>query len=416
MEDGSESKVGSSTATLVVLVIVTFFTSLYMKGLNSGIPYYYDRIGYSATVGGTFVAVFTLSATVMRLIGGQITDHVRHMRVLLASLSVMFFGVALPAVWDGFAVAMASRVLQGSGFAVATNVMTVAVAGSSSKRHIGKRLGIKGAGTSLGTMLGALVSVWLLDDAGYRWFYVFYAALMLAALVAVLWLRRSRRRHAAEADIAPDAPSRPKAKGTGWIHDFIAPFLIPEAAPFMIISFAKRIPTGFCVAFILVFARHASIPMGASFFVVAGATTLVLRLAGGKVFDSDRSFLLLPLQSVQILGFIVFALFPSYATLLVAALGYGISVGTTSPLIKALLAKATPKEHWGAVNGELFFFSDIGKATSAFVGGLVIDALTKTLIPQIALGATILSSLLTAVGLLVGRFVWKGAERSQCAR
>lgn len=59
----------SATVSLIVLVAVAFFTVRYMKDLNSGIPLYYDSIGYSATVGGTFVAVFTLASTAMRLIG-----------------------------------------------------------------------------------------------------------------------------------------------------------------------------------------------------------------------------------------------------------------------------------------------------------------------------------------------------------
>ena len=402
----ADDKARASTTVLIVLVIVTFFTSLYMKGLNSGIPYYYDSIGDSAAIGGTFVAVFTLSSTVMRLVGGQITDHFPHYAVLLTSLGVMLAGVAVPMVFPVFYVAMLSRILQGGAFAVATNVMTVTIAGSSKKQHIGKRLGIKGAGTSLGTMCGAAVSVWLLETLGYRWFYAFYATLMVVALIAVLLLRRSQRRKGVDAAAtAGDAKGKGQAIG-GW-RGFIAPFLLPEAMPFMIISFAKRLPTGFCVAFILIFCRHAHIPAGATFFVVVGITTLIIRLTGGKVFDSDKSFLLLPLQSVQIAGFIVLCIWPCFATLMVAAVGYGISVGTTSPLIRALNVKATPKEHWGAVNGELFFFSDIGKAAAAFFGGLIIDAVSKTHIPEIALGATIVSSLLTALALLVGHFVWK---------
>lgn len=443
MGDKGKRTLSSATVSLIVLVAVTFFTALYMKGLNSGIPLYYDSIGYSATIGGTFVAVFTLASTVMRLVGGQVTDHFPHYKVLLGSLAGLGLGVAIPALWDNFYVVMGARVLQGASFALATNVMTVAVMGSASKKHLGRRVGIKGAGTSLGTMLGALVATWLLDSAGYQGFYLFYAGLMVVAIAAVVILHRSEKARAkrlgtadeagrksvagAENEGARKAASAKHGDATSTaaaqtasaaalsrtsssakpsfkqrVHAFIAPYLFPQVAPYLAISFARRVPKGLCISFVLVFAKHAGIAMGAAFFIAAGATTLICRLCGGKLFDSNKTWLLWPLLSVQIIGFAILAIAPSFATLLVAAVGYGISVGTSSPFVKTITAKATPKEHWGVVNGEVYFFGDMGKATGAFVGGLIIDATAKTLLPEIALGFALFTSAVTGIALLVG--------------
>lgn len=428
MGDKGKRTLSSATVSLVVLVAVTFFTALYMKGLNSGIPLYYDSIGYSATIGGTFVAVFTLASTVMRLVGGQVTDHFPHYKVLLGSLAGLGLGVAIPALWDNFYVVMGARVLQGASFALATNVMTVAVMGSASKKHLGRRVGIKGAGTSLGTMLGALVATWLLDSAGYQGFYLFYAGLMVVAIAAVVILHRSEAARAKRLGATDEATTSSHDGATGTaaapmasaaalsgttrpvkpsfkqrVHAFIAPYLFPQVAPYLAISFARRVPKGLCISFVLVFAKHAGIAMGAAFFIAAGATTLVCRLGGGKLFDSNKTWLLWPLLSVQIIGFAVLAVAPSFATLLVAAVGYGISVGTSSPFVKTITAKATPKEHWGVVNGEVYFFGDLGKATGAFVGGLIIDATAKTLLPEIALGFALFTSAVTGIALLIGR-------------
>lgn len=134
--------------SLVVLVVVTAFTALYMKGLNGGIPYYYDSIGYSATIGGTFVAAFAL----------------------------------------------------------ATNVMTVAVMSTASRKHMGRRVGIKGAGTPLGTMFGAVVATGLLDGIGFQGFFGFYVALMLVAMLMVFLLKRAERASARERPLLPEKP------------------------------------------------------------------------------------------------------------------------------------------------------------------------------------------------------------------
>lgn len=421
--------VNMSAVSLGVLVFVTFLTALYMKGLNSGIPLYYDSIGYSATIAGTFVAVFTIASTVMRLVGGQITDHFSHYKVLLVSLAGLLVGAVIPVASDEFAVVMLSRVIQGASFALATNVMTVAVMGSASKKHIGRRVGINGAGTSLGTMLGALLSTWLLDDVGYQGFYVFYAAIMLISIVVVIVLKRMELARAAddvdsetsatniETKASASGDDAPVTSSSGIMksnsaasdremrkertEDLVRSYFIPSLVPYLAISFARRLPKGFCISFVLIFAKHVGIEMGAAFFVAAGATTLMCRLFGGKLFDSDRIWLLLPLISVQVIGFALLAVMPSFVTLIVAAIGYGISVGTTSPFIKALTAKVTPEEHWGVANGELYFFGDMGKAVGAFCGGLIIDATSKAFVPEIALAFTVVTSVLVAVALLL---------------
>ncbi len=416
-------RVSEATISFAVLVLVTFFTALYMKGLNSGIPLYYDSIGYSATVAGTFVAVFTLASTAMRLVGGQITDHFDHYKVLLVSLGGLLVGVVLPVFWDSFALVMVSRVIQGASFALATNVMTVAVMGTASKKHLGKRVGIKGAGTSLGTMLGALISTFLLDKAGYQAFYLFYAALMVVAIVAivVLKMREAKRAQAAllsanteSAGNSAEHPGQVQAKPQACEGDrslkararaFIAPYLFPQVAPYLAISFARRVPRGFCIAFVLVFARHAGIAMGAAFFIAAGATTLCCRLFGGKLFDSNKTWLLFPLLSVQVVGFALFALDPNFVTLIIAAICYGVSVGTSSPFIKTITAKATPKEHWGVVNGEVYFFGDLGKAGGAFFGGLILDVTSKSCMPEVALAFALFASAVCGIALLVGKHI-----------
>ena len=416
----THSKHSHADIILFVLVLVTFFTSLYMKGLNSGIPLHYDDLGYSATVGGTFVAVFTLASTVMRLVGGQLTDHFPHFKVLVASLVGSLLGVLFPALWSNFYVDMASRVIQGASFALATNVMTVAVMGSASKKHLGKRVGIKGAGTSLGTMLGALVATGLLDHRGYQAFYWFYTLLMGLSL-GIVYLLHWRERSWAKAQKNPDSSAQeseaktsaiPQAthptaqKPTGHqgsssrLRELLAPYFIPDVIPYLIISFVRRAPKGFCIAFILVFAKHAHIASGALFFAVVGAAMLACRLLCGKLFDSDRVWLMMPIFCAQAAGFGLLALFPSFPTLMIAALGYGIAVGTTSPFIKALTVKGVPKEHWGVVNGELYFFGDLGKALGAFLGGVIIDGVGKLFIPQIAFGFTVITALGTLFTLL----------------
>lgn len=407
-----------SIASLGVLVFVTFLTSLYLKGLDSGIPLYYDSLGKSASLGGTFVAVFTLASTAMRLIGGQITDRFPHFKVLIVSLIGLLIGAVLPMISGEYWVVVISRIVQGASFALQANVVTVVVMGSGSKAHIGKRIGIKGVGTSLGTMFGALVATLLLDDFGYEAFYGFFAVMIVIAIVAVSILRavehptdpakdppasdgRASDGHSGAADsIQLDSEEDETHGAKHSIKDLIAPYLYPQVAPFLAIAFSWKMMRGFCIAFILIFARQAHIGTGASFFMVAGITTMACRLFGGKLFDSNKTFLIFPLMGVEVLGFTLLSFDPTFWTLIVSAICYGVSIGTASPFVKALAAKSTPKEHWGVVNGELFFFGDIGKAIGAFCGGLIIDALGKAFIPQIALGFALFGFVVTGVALL----------------
>lgn len=410
MDPANEQQKEISIASLVVLAFVTFLTSLYLKGLDSGVPLYYDSIGGSATLGGTFVAIFTLASTVMRLFGGQITDHFAHYRVLMISLIGLFIGAVIPIISDEFYVVVISRIIQGACFALSANVVTVTVMGSASKDHIGKRLGIRGVGTSLGTMFGALVATALLDHVGYDGFYGFFAAIVIMAMVSVILLKRKEESVSKISDKPTDTThGKRKDAGEGTegqrtlrdrLVDLIAPYLYVQVVPYLAISFAWRMMRGFCIAFILIFCKYVDLGSGALFFVAAGATTMICRIAGGRLFDSNKAIWLLPFMGVEVIGFAMFSFMPTFPMLIVSAICYGVSIGTASPFVKALAAKATPKEHWGVVNGELFFFGDIGKALGAFCGGLIIDATAKTLIPEIALGFAVFGFMVTALALL----------------
>lgn len=173
--------------------------------------------------------------------------------------------------------------------------------------------------------------------------------------------------------------------------------------PYLAISFAQRMPQGFCIAFILIFAKYEGIAAGATFFVAAGAITLLFRLLGGNLFDSGKNWLLFPILCAEVIGFIIFALHPTYVTMIIAAITYGLSVGGSSPFLKTIGAKSTPKEHWGVVNGELYFFGDIGKSVGAFFGGLAIDTFGKAFVPEVGLAITLITATIAGISLMVSR-------------
>lgn len=407
------------TVPFVVMVVITFFNGLYYKGMDAGIPLHYDDLGMAATVGGTFVAIYTIASTVTRLFAGQLSDNHDHIYVLLGGLGLLLLGALIPAIWPVYGIILACRVLQGVGFSIATNAITVICLGLSPKKKIGQTVGLKGAGSSLATMLGALLATVLLSTVGYQGFFWFYAILMVIGMVAAVLTMRSRRMQAQRdyhrQEIAQRRAAEKAAAAAGHgesaVQRWVRSFWLPGCFPYALIEFARRMPKGLCITFVLIYAKHMGLGTGAYFFVIAGIFTLLGRILGGKLYDNAKPWLLVPMVAAGAVGFLLLMFWPTVWALGVAGAFYGVTIGTSSPFLKTLTAKAVSKEHWGVANSELYFLGDLGLALGAYGGGLLVDALGKAALPAIAFWVNIAAAALTA-----GVLVWaRGRQKKQAA-
>lgn len=388
------------TAAFIVLIAVTTLNGLYQRGLDSGIPLYYTSIGDSATVGGTLVAIFTVASMVMRLVGGRITDTTDHIHALLAGMGMLLVGAVLPAIWPNFAVVVVARIIQGCGFAFASNVISVLVMDTAPKKKLGQRISYKGIGTSLAMMFGASIATWLLATCSYRVFYAVYALMALAGLVLVLLISRTKEIETARRQDAQLRAAAPR-RTVGW-RETLASYRLPQAVPYTVIQLLRRLPKGACLSFMLVYAKHNGFGTGALFFIVAGLATLICRIAFAGAFNHINRWVLLPMMLIDVLGFGLLAIWPNWGVLIFAAICYGCSIGVMSPALKTLTSQSVGKAHWGVANGELQFMGDIGRALGAFLGGVCIDMTSQAHIPLIICLFAAVGSVLTAFVLAVG--------------
>lgn len=387
------------TGAFLVLIAVTTLNGLYQRGMDSGVPLYYTSIGDSATVGGTLVAIFTIASMIMRLVGGRITDTTDHIHALLAGMSMLLIGAVLPAIWPALWVVTISRVIQGCGFAFASNVISVLIMETAPKKKLGQRISYKGVGTSLAMMFGAAIATWLLSACSYRMFYVVYALMALVGMVLVLCIAHTPTIEQARRQ---DAQTRRHAhtQPNNW-RAVLASYRLPQAVPYTVIQLLRRLPKGACLSFMLVYAKHNGFGTGALFFIVAGLATLICRIAFAGAFNHINRWTLLPMILLDVLGFGLLALRPNWIMLMLAAVCYGCSIGVMSPMLKTLTSQSVSKEHWGVANGELQFMGDIGRALGAFLGGVCIDMTTQAHIPLIICLFALVASVLTAIVLAV---------------
>lgn len=391
------------TLPFILLIIITLFNGLYQRGLDSGIPLYYtDFAKAPATLGGTLVAIFTISCMIMRLIGGRITDTTDHIKALYAGMLCLLVGAVIPAIFPNLPVVICARVIQGCGFALSSNVISTLILETGSKKKLGKRISYKGIGTSLATMFGAALATWMLYSFNYRVFYVLYGVLSLAGIVMVYVVSRDGKiQQVRQDDAAMRAQERQeKATEKRGFRATLADYKQPQAIPFMIIQFLRRLPKGVCLAFMLVYAKQVGLGTGALFFVITGIVTLLCRVCFADLFDHASPWILLPLMLLDVAGFGLLTMFSTWPIFIFAAICYGASIGCMSPLLKTFTAQSVSKEHWGIANGELQFMGDLGRAVSAFLGGIFIDMTDTSTIPAIICLFAAFASVCTAVTLL----------------
>lgn len=420
MRSRSKGKSGAHviSAPLLILICLAFLTMLYDKGINSGLPLYYDGLGYPAATGGMLVAIFTLTSTISRLLGGVATDRFSHIRVLMVSMIISLAGVLIPSIWDAFPVVVACCVLQGCGFALASNVISVLVQSIVPKGHIGEGAGLQGAGSSLGMMFGAAVATFSLDSFGFRGFFLLYVAVIVLCIIGVIALPHTKTYKKALADQtnnkndtheksatstrSSESPEKLSASSAHPTKKPLRQFFIPSIVPYVGVSFLHRFIRGLCVSFILVYAAFSHIGSGPAWFIVSGFTMLIMRLFGGKFYDKAGPWWLFPMVAINVVGFLLLVLWPNAATFYASAVFLGISIGSSSAFLRTLTAKAAPKEEWGHAVGELLFFGDIGIAGGAYIGGVLLDVFGKAAFPQIALAYDVIAAVATFFVLLFG--------------
>ncbi|HKZ29056.1 MAG TPA: MFS transporter [Acidimicrobiia bacterium] len=191
------------TWALVVLYFTTFGGFI---ALTAWLPTYWREFhGASAFAAGTLTAVFSLLASVLRIVGGSIADRIGGESTAIVSLTLLLAGATVMMFSDGLVVSVLAEIVMAAGMGV-NNAAVFKLVPQEVPEAVGGAAGwVGGLGAFGGFAVPPLMGTFVRGEqlSGYATGFVVLVVLALVSLAVAYWLRR----HARHPQFVPSPPT-----------------------------------------------------------------------------------------------------------------------------------------------------------------------------------------------------------------
>lgn len=365
----------------ILLFFSSFLLSLTMMMYNSVIALYIDDIYISlygadatgsATMTGITIAAFTITAIIIRLVGGKFLDSHNYFKIIIIGLVAMCFGSLLYTFFPIIAVIIVIRLLQGGGFSLAHTGQAVAVCDVVPMSKLSEGISYFGLGVSLAQTIGPLLGLKLCEDGNFdRVFHVATIALVIS-IVCVAFCYYKLRQFSME-KMEHRAAQKVDA---GVSYKGLWKFMDKRALPAALVSLMLAIPMGFVINFIPLFASRNGLAAAGLFYTCEAIAAILSRLIVGRIMTKYSPFILtIPATISGAAAFLVILLSPgSDSMLLVSGFLAGITIGLIQTICNVVALRSAPPERRGAAAATFFLSLDVGIGLGGLMWGAVIDS------------------------------------------
>jgi predicted MFS family arabinose efflux permease len=355
MQQGSNSSSRLWTKDFILLSGSNFGMFLTCYFLIPTLPVFSMTVlGLSQTAVGLALAIYTISALIIRPFVGLALDRFGRRLLLLSSffLFVMFYPLYLAA--SGFVSLLLIRFLHGLAWgAVTTSGSTSAIDIIPAQRR-GEGIGYYGLFITVAMSIGPLLGLWIAGEDHFD--RLFYSSLLIGfvSFLLLLWVR---------------FPAIPK-----WEPRSFSIFHLFEkqAFPISLHLMFHSLAYGGLLSFLSVYAIQSGLGHSGLFFLVMASGIGLMRVLAGRVFDRkgpDQVMIFGILALV--LGFPLLAIGTHLFLFLAAGFLIGLGSGVVLPTSQAMVNQLVKPHRRGAVNSTLFTAFDLGIGAGMIITGWI---------------------------------------------
>lgn len=323
------------------------------------IPLYLITFGASSTVIGAVMAVFTLTATVMRVPIGLLIDRVGRKPFLL--YGVIFFAAGnLGYLWaPSILLMIPCRILHGLGWSGCTTAVTTIGADIVPQARRGELMGYAGMASSLASALGPVLGFALFQRFDYPGVFLGAAAFLVLSFLAGLPITEPRREKPEQQD-----------RSTHWLETVAVKETIHPAIAVAFLSFGH----GGILTFLPIQALKLGLTNPGIWFGVYAACILLSRPIAGPLSDRvSRRAVILPGLILNIAGILLLAAATSPAWLMAAAIVGGFGTGAAQPALMTVAVDQSAAARRGQSLAQFQLFYDLGIGIGSLALGALLD-------------------------------------------
>jgi len=359
-------KIGTSA----LLVLVAGFLVLLVAGgarfaIGLTLKPMVAELGWDRTIVGTAVGIFQVVSAACTFAAGRLADRASPRQVLASGLLVSALGLCLMsqawAPWHVF-------ILYGLVFAVGNGMASVIPVGVMITRAFPDRVGLANAvvtsGMSIGQLLVVTALAAIMIAASWRSAFVWLGLAHLAVVPVLILALRSHQRSLGTPAIAASGLSLRQA------------LRMPKFWLLLGIYAVCGFDDFFVMTHVVAFAQDRNVEafLAANLLASMGLMALLgVVLAGAW---SDRSGPIAPTAASFLLRILLFALIAvdqSAVSIVVFALGFGLTFLVTAPLTVVFVRQIFGTRHLGALTGFITMVHHILGGAGAYLGAAVFD-------------------------------------------
>lgn len=351
------SKLWTAQFTAIVLMAFLFFLCLQL--LTAGFPAFITDLKNNPAQGGLMTTVFMAAAIATRPFVSSLMQKMDNKKLSLISLGFIAISVGLSFGQDSVGFLLLLRVFHGMGFGIITTIFSTMATNIIPTHRLGEGIGYYGLATSVGTSLGPMLALALLQVFSFNLLIILSIVLTIITLVLNLFVKAPKR-------VVP-------VKNTVQKVSFKEHAFDRKAFTPAILTAFFSITLGGVISFLRELGKEANIVASISlFFLVLTIMMILVRPVSGRMFDKyGHKVIIYPATIAGIIGLSLLAFTQNTLTLLIAAVFYGIAYGTVTPTLQALAVSSVPKEKQGTANAMYFSSMDLGMAIGSTGLGIV---------------------------------------------
>jgi MFS family permease len=346
------------TPQFILIIFVTFLFFLCLQMLTAGFPVFVTGLKSNPAEGGLMTTVFMLAAIFTRPVIG-ILIHKMNIKLILGITLLLVTGVIFLSYGQtSLSSLVVIRILHGIGFGIGSTLLATLATALIPHERLGEGIGYFGMATSLGTTLGPSLALSFVHSFSFNVTILVTAAIAALGFITSLLVKNPEQSQKSEPKI--------EQKGSILQYAFDKKALLPCFLVFLFYLTFSGI-----VNFINGLGEEVHLGGKVSiFFLLNAIVTVMIRPFSGKIYDRmGHKYLIYPACVVGISGLIIMALTRNFATLIVAAIVYGMAYGIMQPTFQAWAVSRVTPDKKGTANAMALSFMDLGMALGAITLG-----------------------------------------------
>jgi len=343
----------------LVIITATAFISISFHMIAPTFPIYMEGLTKDIGVVGILTSLFMVSAVLIRPTSGSLADRYDRRIVFDVGIGIVSLSILGYVIFKTIPAIIITRLFHGAGWGLATTASGALASDNIPPKRMAEGISYLGLSSVLANSVGPALGLEVLNRHSAE--IVFMLAAGFALIGWLIFLLGYEKPVGTEKIVAAIKPAPPRGLSK-WIAKEA---LLPASVIFFIGLVIGAIST-----FIALYAIELGITNIGFFFTIQAIATVFARPVIGRLADKKGyGLVVVPNMMMMIAALVAISIATGPVYFIIAAVLYGIGIGTITSMCQAMSLVNVNSERRGAANSTYFLGLDLGSGMGPILAG-----------------------------------------------